>query len=72
MADKEDWYLSRDPAPNLHGWVFRHMAMGAVYAGLVLFGIIAILVILRAISFLLPEDPFAALEIGTRAVQAVV
>lgn len=72
MSDNEEWYLDRDPAPNLHSWVFRHMAMGAVYAGLVLFGIIAILVILRAISHALPEDPFAALDLGLRVADAIV
>lgn len=72
MSDKEEWYLDYDPAPNLYSWVFKHMAMGAVYAALVFFGIIAILVLLRALSFALPEDPFAALELGTRVAGALV
>ncbi len=47
------------------------MALGAIYAALVVFGLIAFILILRAISFLLPEDPFAALETGVRALNAL-
>ncbi|MEM6824416.1 MAG: RC-LH1 core complex protein PufX [Pseudomonadota bacterium] len=72
MADNNDWYMERDPKPGLYFWIFRHMAMGAVYAALVLFGLIAVILIFRALSFLLPEDPFAALEMGTRALNAVI
>ncbi|MEM9344892.1 MAG: RC-LH1 core complex protein PufX [Pseudomonadota bacterium] len=71
MADNEEWYLERDPKPNLYGWIFRHMAMGATYAALVFFGLIAVILIIRAVSFLLPEDPFAAIEIGTTALSAL-
>jgi len=71
MADNHDWYIERDPKPNLYGWIFRHMAMGAVYAALVFFGLIAVILLFRALSFLLPEDPFAALEIGTQALTAL-
>ena len=71
MSDNNHWYLETDPKPNLYGWIFRHMAMGAVYAALVLFGAIAVILIIRAIGAILPEDPFAALEFGTRALGAL-
>ena len=71
MAEHEEWYLERDPKPHLYGWIFRHMAMGAVYAALVFFGVIAVVLLFRALSFLLPEDPFAALELGTQALSAL-
>ncbi len=71
MSDNEHWYLDHDPKPNLYGWVFKHMAMGAVYAALAFFGIIAVILLIRALSFILPEDPFAALEIGTRVASAL-
>ncbi len=48
------------------------MTMGAAYAAIVLFGAIAVILIIRAISFLLPEDPFAALELGRQALSAIV
>ena len=46
------------------------MSLGAVYAGAVFFGVIAIILIIRAISFLLPEDPFAMIETTTQALHA--
>ena len=63
MADDHDvkWYLQEERAPSLYGWVFQQMALGATYAAIVFFGVIAFILILRAISFLLPEDPYAAL-----------
>ena len=69
---KNDWYLERDPKPGLYFWIFQHMAMGAIYAACVFFGIIALILIFRAISFILPEDPFAALETGARALSLAV
>lgn len=72
MADKSDWYLAHDPKPSLYSWIFQHMAMGAIYAALVFFGIIAIILVIRAIGFMLPDDPFAALETGARALGAIV
>ena len=72
MSDNNDWYIENTPKPSLRGWIFGQMAMGAVYAALVLFGIIAVILIIYSISFLLPEDPFAALEIGTTALRASV
>ena len=71
MSHDEKWYLQDEKAPSLYGWIFRHMAMGAVYAALVLFGIIAVILIIRAIGFILPEDPFAALDTATRALSAL-
>jgi hypothetical protein len=72
MSDNQDWYLESTPKPSLRAWIFGQMAMGAVYAALALFGVIAVILIIRAISYLLPEDPFAALELGTRAISALV
>ena len=63
MADDNDvkWYLQEDRAPSLYGWVFQQMALGATYAAVVFFGVIAFILILKAISHILPEDPYAAL-----------
>lgn len=73
MADsKDDWYLEHDPKPGLYFWIFRHMAMGAVYAALAFFGLIAVLLLIRAVSFILPEDPFAALDTGVQVLSALV
>lgn len=71
MSDTK-WYLKDDKDPSLGMWIFRNMAMGAVWAGLVLFGLIAIILLIRAVSFLLPEDPFAALEVGRMLISAAV
>jgi hypothetical protein len=46
------------------------MAMGAVWAAIVFFGLIAIILVLRAVSFLLPEDPFAMLDAGRHLITA--
>ncbi|MEM1064175.1 MAG: RC-LH1 core complex protein PufX [Pseudomonadota bacterium] len=72
MSDKDEWYLDSTPKPSLGLWIFQQMSMGAIWAALVLFGFIAVILILRAIAFLLPEDPFATLELGTRALSALV
>ena len=71
MSDDQHWYLERDPKPNLYAWIFKHMAMGATYAAMVFFGVIAIILLFRALSFILPEDPFAALDTATRALSAL-
>ena len=72
MSENQHWYLENEPKPSLYAWVFRHMTMGAIWGALVFFGIIALILVFRAISFILPEDPFAALETGTRLVSAMV
>ncbi|MEM0948317.1 MAG: RC-LH1 core complex protein PufX [Pseudomonadota bacterium] len=72
MSNDKHWYLENDPKPNLHGWIFRQMAMGAVYAALAFFGVIAVILIIRSIGFILPEDPFAALDAGQRTLRALV
>lgn len=72
MSNNDEWYLENSPKPTLRLWILSQMTMGAAYAAMVLFGIIAILLILRAVSFLLPEDPFAALELGGRVLSALV
>ncbi|MDJ0628132.1 MAG: RC-LH1 core complex protein PufX [Rhodobacter sp.] len=62
MSNRE-WYLEHDgPKPSLYGWIFRHMAMGAVYAALVVFGLIAILLIIYSVGELLPADSKEAPE----------
>ncbi|CAM4104013.1 RC-LH1 core complex protein PufX [Palleronia rufa] len=63
MRNKDTWYLDSDQ-PSLRMWVFTQMTVGAAYAAAVFFGAIAIVLIIRAISYLLPEDPYAALEHG--------
>ena len=72
MSDDKHWYLETEPKPNLYGWIFRQMAMGAVYAALAFFGVIAVILIIRAVGFILPEDPFAALDAAQRALIALV
>ena len=70
MTHKDDWYLDSAPKPSLRFWIFQQMALGATYAALALFGLIAIILILRAVSFLLPEDPNAVFEMGLGALRA--
>ena len=71
MSDTK-WYLKDEKDPSLGMWIFRNMAMGAVWAGLVLVGLIAFILLIRAVGFLLPEDPFAALETGRTLISAIV
>ena len=54
MAEKE-WYLEGDSKPSLYSWVFSQMAMGAVYAAIVLVSIMAFIMIIFAIGELLPD-----------------
>jgi len=63
MSKNEKWYLEGQE-PSLRMWIFQQMSMGAIYAAAVFFGAIAVVLILVAVSKLLPEDPFAALETG--------
>lgn len=65
------WHLEREGAPSLYGWVAWHMGKGAAIAALVFFGAIAFVLIIRAVSYLLPEDPYAALETGRGIVAAL-
>ncbi len=69
--DKTEWYLE-DNKPSLRMWVFTQMALGASYAAVAFFGVIAFILVLVVISKILPEDPFAALETGTRVLNAFV
>ncbi len=66
------WHLEQGSAPSLYGWVALQMGKGAVVAAALFFGVIAFVMIIRAISFLLPEDPYAALETGRGIVTALV
>ena len=62
MADKDPhWYLD-ESKPSLRMWVFSQMAMGAIYAMVVFFGVVLFIFALIAISKILPEDPFTALD----------
>jgi hypothetical protein len=71
MSYNKDWYLDSAPKPSLRAWIFSQMALGATYAALAFFGVIAFILILYAISFLLPDDPFAALGIDLGAIRAI-
>jgi hypothetical protein len=71
MTHKDDWYLEGTKKPSLRFWIFNQMALGAIYAAIVIFGLIAFILVIRAVSFLLPENPFAALETGIRALSAL-
>ena len=71
MSDNKHWYLKDEKKPNLYAWVFNQMAMGAVYAALVVFGAILLILLLIGLSNLLPEDPFAALD-GVRALTRTI
>ncbi len=72
MSQNDDWYLQGRSKPSLRSWIFSQMAMGAVYAALVLFGIIAVLLIIFAVSKLLPDDPYAVLDVGASTLRALV
>ena len=75
MSDKDHWYLESEKKPSLRMWIFNQMAMGAVYAALVFFGAILIIFIIRAIGALLPENPYASLEMlreGTEALTRLI
>ena len=65
------WYLE-DKKPSLRSWIFTQMAIGAGWGAIVFFGVIFFIFILIAISTLLPEDPFAALEPATGIQTATV
>ncbi|NNF23620.1 MAG: RC-LH1 core complex protein PufX [Rhodobacteraceae bacterium] len=67
MSDNDEWYL-KSHKPSLRGWIFTQMTLGAVYAAVVFFGVIAVILIIYAVSFLLPEDPFAALAPALSAI----
>lgn len=69
MSNNDKWYLEGQE-PSLRMWIFTQMGLGAIYAGVIFFGAIAIVLILVAISKWLPEDPFAALETGKAALSA--
>ncbi len=61
-TDNKYWYLESEKKPNLYFWIFSQMAMGAVYAAIVLFGAILFILVLVGISSILPEDPFALFD----------
>ncbi|MXQ09772.1 hypothetical protein GQ651_18145 [Alphaproteobacteria bacterium GH1-50] len=73
MSDRnEPWYLENDQKPSLKMWVFTQMAAGAGWGALVFFGVVLFIFALIAISSILPEDPFAALESGAALASALV
>ncbi|TRD22388.1 RC-LH1 core complex protein PufX [Palleronia caenipelagi] len=61
MSDTQKPWYHENP-PSLRMWIFTQMTLGAVYAAAVFFGVIAFILIIRAVSHLLPKDPFAAME----------
>jgi len=72
MADKDPhWYLD-DSKPSLAAWIFSQMAVGAGWGMLVFFGVVLFIFALIALSTLLPEDPFAAIDTGTQFLSALV
>ena len=71
MADKDPhWYLD-DSKPSLRAWIFTQMSIGAGWGALVFFVVVLFIFALIAISGLLPEDPFAALETGTQVLSTL-
>jgi hypothetical protein len=71
MSDDKHWYVADEKPPSLYMWIFTQMTMGAAYAALVCMVILFFVLFWRALSALLPEDPFALLETGSRIVQAI-
>jgi len=45
MSNNEKWYLDGQE-PSLRMWIFTQMSMGAIYAALVFFGVIAFVLVL--------------------------
>ncbi len=71
MANQDKWYLKDEKKPSMARWIFEQQALGAVYAALILAAIIFFILFFKGLSGLLPEDPFAALEIGSSALIAL-
>ena len=71
MSDEKHWYVADEKPPSLSMWIFTQMTMGAAYAALVCMGVLFFVLVFRALSAILPEDPFALLETGSRLVQAI-
>ena len=71
MSDDTKWYLTNEKPPSLYGWIFTQMTMGAAYAAIVCMVVLFFVLAIRALSALLPEDPYAFIETGSRLVQAV-
>lgn len=65
MSENKYWYMDDGRKPSLHRWIFENMAIGAVYAAIVLFGIILFIYLLVGFSSILPEDPLALLAPAT-------
>ena len=71
MSRDDKWYLADEKPPSLYLWIFTQMTMGAAYAALVCMVVLFFVLFWRAVSAILPEDPFAVLETGSRLVQAI-
>ncbi|GEM_PF-1838538 len=71
MSNDDKWYLAHEKPPSLYAWIFTQMTMGAAYAALVCMVVLFFVLAIRALSALLPEDPYALIETGSRLVQAV-
>ncbi|MEL7343792.1 MAG: RC-LH1 core complex protein PufX [Pseudomonadota bacterium] len=72
MVNEEKWYLKDEKKPSLARWIFEQQAIGAVYAALVLAAVIFFILFFKGVAAILPEDPFAALELGKAALGAIV
>lgn len=70
FADRQNqptgWHLEHDTAPSLYSWVSLEMGKGAFYGAVLFFGIVLFIYGLRLISRILPEDPYAALDVVQR------
>lgn len=71
MSDDKHWYVADETPPSLSVWIFTQMTMGAAYAAMVCMAVLFFVLAIKALSALLPEDPFAMIETGSRLVQAI-
>lgn len=57
MSDNnKSWYLDDDKA-GLWTYILGRMTLGAAYAAAVFFGVVILILVLRWIGSILPEDP---------------
>ncbi|PZX11413.1 intrinsic membrane protein PufX [Palleronia aestuarii] len=69
MADQVKWYEQAEPSSAkkaLALWGFSQMSLGAFYAAIVFFGILIFFAVLGFIRGILPEDPYAAIDLTIR------
>lgn len=71
MSEQDEWWM-RNEKTSLRLWITTHMLRGAAAAGAVVFAVIFFMLVLRAFSELLPEDPFASLDTDQAVQTALV